>query len=268
MRAPLLLLVLASSACGAGSADPRPVDVPPSASAASRPPPRKGAAHPVVARFVAALEAGDARAAAAAFAERGVLVRYRGADALGPDAVRAVLAQALGLCKLRAIGVLERDASAAIQLASRCTHPGWSPEQDGELSHLLLLDVADDRVTRASVHTELLPARFDAKAAPVREVEDEGTLTRERADRATCSVDRLGVLLPKDFEGLGRQLWVTPTCSVLHVTLPPPSHAFWQVSCDASPCPRGRRYVDWNGQLLLPFADEVWREREHRPRRP
>lgn len=266
-------LLVATSAGGCAPAErPASTASTPASSAAARlassapsaPPSIKGIQHEVVTRLAAAIDAGDAEAAAATFAVSGVLVRHRGKDARGPAEIAPVFRQAFGLCKMRVVGILERSASVVMQLESMCAHPGLP----GPQNHLLAIDVMEDRIARAAVLTEIFPKRAQTTSAPRRELEDSSTLTPERESRAACIIDREKKLLPADFKGTERAVWATPTCTVMTVKLAPPSHGYTEVECSprSAYCDRAddsHRYVDWNGYRLLPFADpdEVYVEK-------
>ena len=272
----MVLAGLAAGGCGGGAATatPAPSSAPsPSAGPArltpdAPPPRRKGLAHDVAGRLAAAIEAGDARAAADTFAEGGVLVRFRGADVRGPAAVEPVFRQAFGLCRMHVVTILEREYALVMKLASSCVHPETKLEQN----HLLAIDVVADRIARAAVLTELLGAQRPAGAPLRREVEDPATLTPERERRAACTIDGEREMLPTSFGGLEREVWATPACTVLVVrgdARHRAAHGYIEIEC----APRGlsctraadsHRYIDWNGYRLLPFADEVYTAKTQR----
>lgn len=255
---------IAALVIGCGSAPPvatppaSPTPAPPASPEVLR---RKGVAHDVATRLASAIDAGDAAAAAATFDPGGVLVRYRGTDVRGPAGVEPVFRQAFGLCKMHVVTILEREAALVMEIASSCTHPDSKLDQN----HLLAIDLVADRITRAAVWTELFGARFPT--APLRrEVEDPATLTADREHRTACVFDSEREMLPKDFVGLERDVWATPTCTVLVVRGDEQhraAHGYLEVDCGArgAECKRtasSHRYVDWNGYRLLPFADEVY----------
>ena len=227
------------------------------------PPANPGVAHDVAAKLVLAIEAGDADAAGARFTDDATFVRWHAPDAIGRDAITNTFRVAFGLCKMHVVSVLQRQASFDTEFESTCARPGWSYVEH----HLLVADVAADRITRGHVYTELFPSR-DPDARSVRELEAPETMSTARAKAATCDIDRLVALLPIDFQGTITDVWGTPTCSVVTVksTDVKRMHGYVEIDCgvpsNCEPSRMGHRYVDWNGHRLLPFADGFYIEKQ------
>lgn len=234
------------------------------ATASGAPRARPGVHHEAAAKLATSLESADVSTAASLFTDDAVFVRWHAPDARGRGAIEQVLRAALDLCKMRVASVLERETSFVVQVESTCTHPKTTNLQ----AHLLIAELAGDRISRVQVYTELFPFH-DRGREVVRELEAPETMTVERVKSATCQLDTIATLLPLDFRGTVTDVWGTRSCTVLtarSVDPEGPFHGYVEIDCGAPrscrPSAEAHRYVNWNGQRLLPFADGVYLEKQ------
>lgn len=161
---------------------------------------------------------------------------------------------------MRVASILEHASAFVMQLESTCTHPKASASRPQ--SHLIVAEVTGDAISYASVWTMLFGPP-DAHEPLRRELEDPRTLSPERERSATCTIDSERESLA-DFRGYERTVWATPSCTVLTVKSPT-QHDYVEIDCtphaSCDPSRDSKRYFDWNGWRILPFADETYVEK-------